>query len=810
MEEFEINDIIKVLSGLKTPICISDAYPLYIYWCNTAWLELWNASSIEELRKRDEKAKLEWSDNTKESMKSLYEKIQIRKETEWQSFTIFPKKERKQVNLSQRPFEHKGKTYTLSEHVAELGTLSNMALRSVQGFNGAAVLISLFTTSGSIIHQNPASMLFHGDLMNDGRKKHSSTFENADIMASIFPDEKSYFAMLEEMSTVRKVDGVKVRNTFNRRLLMTPGRSDKRSGGKNVERWHEVHIVHGMDPVTGRQMFIMNEMDVTTLKALEDEVVRIKDEAYTSESAKKDQFLANCSHELRTPLNGIIGLSESLIDDMNEKEAMPGILDNLKMINACGTRLLGLVNDILDASKLKDCSAVLKKEEISLRPLVSQVQILLRHAIDKYGKPQLQQGVELINDIDDDFPKIPCDRHRMEQVFNNLIGNAMKFTNKGYVKTSAVIIDNVVEVSIEDTGSGITPNSLGRIFQVFEQDTTDPSKGGTGLGLPIAKSLIEAHGGTVWVESTLGKGSVFKFTLKIKESSTRSNSMKTMSSVSSIGSAPPTPVAEAVDTKEDTQTDPLLLKDNVALKNNDSTQIDLRPAKIVASDSNDSIVSSISSLPIESDVFKQVLSRKRSSQSSLTSEVEPSKVPPLDLDDDDENQGNTSRTVEPDSPEKPVRELTQPGELQKGQYLPPSSTGDDKTELIQRDNRVSVPGMTDSTAMMRSDQLVIRPEDKTILSVDDDPVNQMVLEQLLKRHGFNVVTAMDGQSSLDMLQKMNTLPDLVLMDVMMPGLSGYDTVDMIRSIFPTSNLPIIMVSAKSGSENVAEGLSHDW
>ncbi|WP_231516646.1 SpoIIE family protein phosphatase [Planktothrix paucivesiculata] len=229
----------------------------------------------------------------------------------------------------------------------------------------------------------------------------------------------------------------------------------------------------------------------------------------------KDEFLANTSHELRTPLNGIIGIAESLIDGATGGLS-PQTNSNLAMIVASGRRLSSLVSDILDFSKLRYQNIELQRRPIDIRAIIDAVLILSQSLIT-------QKNLHLVNRIPVDFPLAEADENRLQQIFYNLVGNAIKFTPEGIVEISAIILSETekpqMAITISDTGIGIETNKLDRIFESFEQGegSTAREYGGTGLGLTITKQLVELHGGEITVESELGIGSRFTFTLPIAE-----------------------------------------------------------------------------------------------------------------------------------------------------------------------------------------------------------------------------------------------------------------------------------------------------
>lgn len=225
----------------------------------------------------------------------------------------------------------------------------------------------------------------------------------------------------------------------------------------------------------------------------------------------KDEFLANTSHELRTPLNGIIGLSESLLDSFEQAPAAK-TRSNLSLIVASGKRLTSLVNDILDFSKLKTHHIKLQSGPVDLHVLVDVVL--------KFSETLLaRKNIQLINDIPAQFAAVQADENRLQQILHNLIDNAVKFTENGSVTISAREIDGKAAIAVADTGIGISKDKFDTIFGSFEQGdaSTERIYGGTGLGLAITKKLVELHGGTIRVESELGRGSTFTFTLPLSK-----------------------------------------------------------------------------------------------------------------------------------------------------------------------------------------------------------------------------------------------------------------------------------------------------
>ncbi len=230
----------------------------------------------------------------------------------------------------------------------------------------------------------------------------------------------------------------------------------------------------------------------------------------------KDEFLANTSHELKTPLNGILGIAEAMLDGAAGRITADQQA-RLAMILSSGNRLLYLVNDILDASRLKHHDISLRSEPVDLRQ-ITDIVILL-------AKPLLSgKSLELENHIGADLPPALGDENRLQQIMYNLIGNAIKFTESGKISVDAAVAGELLEVTVADTGIGIPEDMTVTIFEPYKQADASISRmyGGTGLGLSITKQLVELHGGSVCVHSEVGRGSQFVFTLPTSRGKTRS------------------------------------------------------------------------------------------------------------------------------------------------------------------------------------------------------------------------------------------------------------------------------------------------
>jgi GAF domain-containing protein len=228
-------------------------------------------------------------------------------------------------------------------------------------------------------------------------------------------------------------------------------------------------------------------------------------------SRHKSQFLANMSHELRTPLNAVLGYTELILDNIFGEVPEP-IRDSLERSRASGQHLLGLINDVLDLSKIEAGQLVLATADYTMEEVVHAV-------VTAVESLAAEKKLLLRATVPPDLPSGRGDPRRLTQVLLNLAGNAVKFTDAGEVRVEVAVAGGAFVVSVADTGPGISEADQAKIFEEFQQadSSTTRKKGGTGLGLAIAKRIVELHGGRIWVESRLGAGSTFRFTVPVRQ-----------------------------------------------------------------------------------------------------------------------------------------------------------------------------------------------------------------------------------------------------------------------------------------------------
>jgi signal transduction histidine kinase/CheY-like chemotaxis protein len=474
--------------------------------------------------------------------------------------------------------------------------------------------------------------------------------------------------------------------------------------------------------------------------------VRLRDANVRLQEANrhKSVFLASMSHELRTPLNAILGFSELLIDATNGQFPPATRKRFLEQIHSSGKHLLGLINDILDLSKIEA-----GQMELRLQPIF--VAEVIKQAVSTIESLATQKKIE-IKVAESSAGEIVADAGKVKQMLLNLMSNAVKFTPEGgVVMVKAIRKADGVELSVTDTGIGIAAEDQERIFHEFQQVDSGVGRqqGGTGLGLTLTRRFANLHGGDVRLDSAVGQGSTFTISLPLEARESRDSESKTPIPILAIGD-PSRPLVLVVE--DDPPAAELLARQleragfatHVARTGAEAVAMahDLKPAAIT-----------LDILLPDLDGWEVLTRLKRDEATSQIPVVVVSVV---------DNPGLGIALGALDYFVKPV-------------------PAKDLISRLSRFNFKHGPG-----------------QKAQILVVDDEAANRDWLKRVLEPAGFGVILATGGKEAIE-LAKLKR-PDLVMLDLMMPTVTGFDVVEALRSSDETRAVPIMVLTAKHLTE----------
>jgi PAS domain S-box-containing protein len=476
-------------------------------------------------------------------------------------------------------------------------------------------------------------------------------------------------------------------------------------------------------------------------------------------SHAKSTFLANMSHELRTPLNAITGFTR-IVRRKGEDSLPPKQLENLDKVLVSADHLLNLINTILDIAKIEAGRMDVHHHAFSLPGLVE--------VVIGTAQPLLKPGVSLIADIQPGLNTIHSDPEKIKQILLNLVSNAAKFTLEGHISICGRAARDFIQICVEDTGIGIAPDALERIFEEFQQadSSTTRQYGGTGLGLSISKHLARLLGGDLTVASQLGVGSTFTLTIPFGSPTLHG------------GEAVP----EAKDHLESAGTkEPLVL-----VIDDDRNAHDLMCETLC--ESGYRLVSAYSG---EQGIQ---LARDMAPDAILLDIMMPHKdgwqtLHDLKTDDITRHIPVILVTV---TDNKPLGYR-----LGAADYLIKPLNESDVQAALRRLSLAQAAGQTVPPA-----ENIAQP--KRLLVVDDDPQVVELITQILQDSGYTLYTAANGEQALREVEQHN--PEVILLDLLMPNLDGFGVIEALQSKPETASIPVIVITAKSLTAAEAERL----
>ncbi len=529
----------------------------------------------------------------------------------------------------------------------------------------------------------------------------------------------------------------------------------------------------------GEELLALNEELQSQAEELAVQKKALEDKTRQVEEANrlKSEFLSNMSHELRTPLNAILGMTRLLKDEASgiTGEQQAGYLE---IIGRNGQNLLELINDILDLSKIEAGKVEIMWSRIDLEAFTGEVLQSVRPLADE---KELELGAEL--DPKADF--IVSDPDKFRQILLNLLSNAIKFTEDGSVSViTRYEKEDKVSIAVKDTGIGIPEDALEYIFDAFRQIDSSTTRiyGGTGLGLNIAKKLVDLLGGEIHVESEVGRGSTFTVTLPrqpvpLKE--VDEDWKKKVRSVLLTGEATSPEEARPRTRKQILiiDDDPIVTRELSVLLKEEDYQLcfafnGLEGLKHIKDEVPDLVLLDLK-MP-DMDGFSLV---KEMQKEERTRDIPVVILSAMDLSREEKDRltGN-------------VRQVILKGQIDKAMFL----------EAVNRAlYGEKLPKGTRAKAQVAGEesQIDVPPGPARILIVEDNKDNLFLLKQALRHTDYELYTAENGAEALEIARKVR--PDLILMDMLMPVMDGYEATRKIRGIKELAGVPIIALTARA-------------
>ena len=478
-----------------------------------------------------------------------------------------------------------------------------------------------------------------------------------------------------------------------------------------------------------------------TISALDEEKEKANEANKT-----KSQFLANMSHELRTPLNAIIGLTEMLKEDA-EDDNLDDYLEPLDRVFNAGKHLLALINDVLDLSKIEAGRIELFNETFQLKSIIDE--------IVKTSQPLAEKNKnELIVNFQNSLNLVTADQTRVKQIVLNLISNACKFTENGKITLNISKkkkkSGDLISIAVKDTGIGMTKNQMDKLFNSFVQadSSTTRKYGGTGLGLTISKQLAMMMGGDVTVDSEINKGTIFTATF----------------------------LADYLGASQDIKNK--ALKQNSLIEN--VVSIENQNAKTILIIDDDPTVSELIKRQLLRDSYNVVIANNGKEGIELARKIKPNLIT-LDILMPEMDGWSVLRTLkaDPEVSKIPVVMASILDEKNKGFSL---GAADFVSKPIEKERLIS-----------SIQTLIGKSENLKICIIEDDDNLRFTIKEILEKQGNIIIDASNGKDALSKLNKENPLPDIILLDLMMPVMNGFEFLNQIKNT-KIKSIPILVLT----------------
>ncbi len=494
LTHFNDRTAIRRYDALRTPIWVFDIERHGMWWANKSALKFWNAASLDELTARDYSSD---SETVRLRLRQIVDNT-LDGDSVMETWTLYPKGHPVTVVLDMKPVTiEQGSPAILIEATTPLDLRREPeALRILEAARYTPLMVSIFSMEGELLAQNPAAS-FAYNLSNSPTPSISGTLEQR------FVKPQAANALMRSCRRGHRHSG------------------DFRVRTSKGARWHHLDARIAKDPMTGDRSIVITEEDISSRKRAERQLEtinqtlekRVQERTHELDTARlaaiqanhaKSDFLATMSHELRTPLNAIIGFTDLLLNDiygpLNEKQS-----EILGDIGASGAHLFTLISDLLDASRIEAGRLELKESNVNLSEIFEECTTVLEPACKGKNIKITRQGF-------DGKTLLFADHTRLKQVLLNLISNAVKFSPGGGTVKLEVQTDTNSEklvLNISDTGIGVPDEVIPNLFKPFSQAAPEHSnlQRGAGLGLYIAKSLIQLHDGDISFQSRVGEGS---------------------------------------------------------------------------------------------------------------------------------------------------------------------------------------------------------------------------------------------------------------------------------------------------------------